>query len=411
MLSSPYFDISEFTNKYKNSNIPIVLSINIQCLNSKHLELTEFLKTLSHNKVDVVAIAIQEIWSVKHFELTKITGYQNLYCKLRTFSNGGGVGFFIKTGLNCKIINMPNLYHEKIFEFISIELTSKNINCTISSIYRSPTPIHGLSLADQQSQFTCKLDEFLTKLNNANSKSYVFLDANIDLSKINLCNYANDYADIILSNGYIQTLTKSTRIQGNSHSLIDHILINDLSKNPQSGIIISDISDHFFTFIEIGKNCNHEPNKKTKKRVFNDCNITMFKNYLSNLSWTNVTSETDVDMSFSKFWEAFDTLYKLCFPLKSFKFNKNINKRNDFMTQGLLTSRQTKNLLHIEAIKNPTFESINKYKQYRNLYNKTVRAMKQLHYEINIDKNMRNPKKNLGFTQKDFNGCEGVSKY
>ena len=84
--------------------------------------------------------------------------------------------------------------------------------------------------------------------------SYVFLDANIDLSKINNSQLSNEYADTILSNGFLQTITKSTRIQGQCYSLIDHILTNDISETPKTGILINDMSDHFITFIELQKN-------------------------------------------------------------------------------------------------------------------------------------------------------------
>ena len=74
-----------------------------------------------------------------------------------------------------------------------------------------------------------KLDEHLSFLNSQSAISYVFLDSNIDVSKINVQQTAIEYSDIILSNGFIQTITKATRVQGSSHSIIDHILTNDIS--------------------------------------------------------------------------------------------------------------------------------------------------------------------------------------
>ncbi len=57
--------------------------------------------------------------------------------------------------------------------------------------------------------------------------------------------------DTIFNNGFLQTIFKSTRIQNQSNSLIDHILSNRNPEGFSSGTIISDISDHFFTFLAL----------------------------------------------------------------------------------------------------------------------------------------------------------------
>ena len=51
-----------------------------------------------------------------------------------------------------------------------------------------------------------------------------------------------------MSNGFLQLITKATRIQGTSISLIDHILTNSLGSTSDVGTIINDVSDHFITF-------------------------------------------------------------------------------------------------------------------------------------------------------------------
>ena len=73
------------------------------------------LLTLDRKKINIVAVMLQETWSIKYLNLINIPGYQNINCKLRTFSNGGGVGIFVKNGLDFKTIDMSNLYHEIFF--------------------------------------------------------------------------------------------------------------------------------------------------------------------------------------------------------------------------------------------------------------------------------------------------------
>jgi len=55
---------------------------------------------------------------------------------------------------------------------------------------------------------------------------------------------------------------------------------------------------------------------------------------------------------------------------------KNIHKKAAFMTDGLLKSRETKNCLHLATLADNSAETKLRYKNYRNLYFKTIRAAK-----------------------------------
>ena len=339
IINSPYYDINSFIQKYSNTTTPLILSLNIRSLSSNFTELMQLINNMEKNNISIYAIVLQETWNIKYTDLLTIPGFYKIHLKLRTFSNGGGVGIYVKEGVSNKIVEVENSYREKIFESITIEMSSGSNKIFISNIYRSPSPIHGISSSEQLNTFNSMLDEHLTLLNNLGSVAYVFSDSNIDLSKINLCQQSNEYADTILCNGFIQTLTRSTRIQGNSHSLIDHILTNDISVLPKSGILINDISDHFITFTEIHNQPKSSTPCPTKCRAFTQKNIENFRNCLRGLSWHNVTNNHEVDGSFNEFWNDLSMLYDLNFPLQKFKFNKNIHLKYGFMTQGLLVSR------------------------------------------------------------------------
>ena len=147
----------------------------------------------------------------------------------------------------------------------------------------------------------------------------------------------------------------ATRIQNNSSSLIDHIITNQPNYISSSGVIISDISDHFITYIELNsKNFNHKQ-KILESRNFSKQNIVKFKANLQNADWHAVFNSEDVDESYNAFWDIFSTLFNLHFPLTKTKFNKNFHKLNCYMTNGLLVSRQTKINLHHEALTKPNY--------------------------------------------------------
>ena len=63
-----------------------------------------------------------------------------------------------------------------------------------------------------------------------------------------------DYFESVLAAGFVPIITLPTRIQDNTHTLIDQIWSNSLEENikSKSGVIINDISDHkiIFTYIE-----------------------------------------------------------------------------------------------------------------------------------------------------------------
>ena len=196
-----------------------------------------------------------------------------------------------------------------------------------------------------------------------------------------------------MSNGFLQTITKATRIHGDSFSLIDHILTNSLTSIKSCGTLLSDISDHFINFIMLPLVIPKKKPKNIKKRIFSKNNIERFKIALDQLSWQNVTHANEVDMAFDIFWNDFKTLFDLHFPEHVVKFNKNIHPKLPFLTQGLLVSRKTKLKLHKLTLTCPTEENKVNYKNYRNRYLSLIKLSKKLHYENSLRNSKKNPKK------------------
>ena len=79
-------------------------------------------------------------------------------------------------------------------------------------------------------------------------------------------------------------------------------------------------------------------------------------------------------------------------PIKK-KFNKNYHKINGYMTQGLLISRRTKLNLLKKSVNEPSESNIEYYKNFRNIYTKTLRASRKLYFDSNFFKAKKNPKK------------------
>jgi hypothetical protein len=398
-INSLFYDADSFINKFSNVKSPVIISINVQSLNAKHDNLKQLLVRMSKKNVQVDVVVLQETWNVKHCNLLTIPGF-NLCYKNRNIGRGGGVGFYIRTDLDYEIVEPPfNYFTDKIFESLTIRVNdsscSKNNHYLISSVYRSPSPIDNVTQNMQMENFIENLESLLNFGNSQKCPAYICLDANINLLDLNKL-YAINYYNCLMNCGYIPVNTKATRMQGDTISYIDHILSNKPSLCSNSGSIVDDLSDHWPTFMQLNsKKIKNKPSVG-KRRLVNTVNMTNFRNTLSNLAWNDVLLTNDVDSCYDLFWRQFKNFYDLHFPMVTFRANRNFHKISDFMTQGLIVSRRTKITLLKQQLNNPTVANIEKYKKYRNLYNKLIRIRKKDHFNERLSKNQKNPKKNMG---------------
>jgi len=231
------------------------------------------------------------------------------------------------------------------------------------------------------------------KLSELNFPVYIFLDTNIDLMKYGSNHNSNYLLELSMGFGFLQLISKVTRIQGESATLLDHIFTNDVVNVTSSGVIIDSYSDHFITFCSLSFEKPKPKNSDIFARSINEENTNKFKAALDNLNWSNVLENTCTNTAYNEFWETFHTLFDLYFPLRQFKLNKNIHPINPFMTPGLLVSRKRNLKLYKISKSKPTPENIKKYQIYRSTYNKTCRKSKQMYFEKKIYNSKGNSKK------------------
>ena len=89
---------------------------------------------------------------------------------------------------------------------------------------------------------------YLTEVNNRDV--YLTGDFNINLLQYNTENNTNHFVNTLLQNNLLPLINSPTRITGSSETLIDNIFTNKFNNvKIHSGIIKTDISDHFPIFI------------------------------------------------------------------------------------------------------------------------------------------------------------------
>ncbi len=104
-ITSNYYDMYTLPSISHDDTSPLFLSINIQSLNSKHSELCNQILDLTSKNLLIDVIAIQETWDICQPDLLSIPGFQSFVYKNRVNMRGGGVGFYVRNGINFKIID------------------------------------------------------------------------------------------------------------------------------------------------------------------------------------------------------------------------------------------------------------------------------------------------------------------
>jgi hexokinase len=77
-INSTYLDPDAFIAKFKLTSEPILLSINIQSLNSKYEALKSFVRTVLDSEIPIDLIMLQETWEIKFPTQLTIPGFQNI---------------------------------------------------------------------------------------------------------------------------------------------------------------------------------------------------------------------------------------------------------------------------------------------------------------------------------------------
>ena len=88
---------------------------------SKHQNLSTTINEMLKKQALIKVIAIQETWNIPYPDLVNINGFK-FFTKNRTNSRGGGIAFYIKNDISCKINHNLSPFFEKEFECLTVEI-------------------------------------------------------------------------------------------------------------------------------------------------------------------------------------------------------------------------------------------------------------------------------------------------
>lgn len=322
-------------------------------------------------------IGVSEVFRTENDSRLVLPGYHNVITRYRDDDGRGGVGLFVKDMFNFRIREDLSVFIPHVYESLVIEVWNKSHKKQVIGVFYRP---NSLPQADVDI-FSSTLHDVMDIIASSKLPSVLMGDFNIDLLRFGTHEKTNDYVDGIFSHGFVPVIHKPTRVSHTSATLIDHIYSNQICDNSKSGIILTDVADHFGTFYLIQDKSKHiEQQTLVNKRIFSENNVNTFNESLDQTDFTDILNTDCPNVAYDKFMTLYKDKFNIAFPITKKRIHKRYIKREPWVSTGLLTSSRAKFKLFKKKLLHPTTENINKYKTYLNIFNKSKRTLKKHYY-------------------------------
>lgn len=142
-----------------------------------------------------------------------------------------------------------------------------------------------------------------------------------------------------------------------SVSLIDNIITNVRNIDSKvhidvSGILVSDVLDHFPIFTNLSFQTKRLKNEPIYIRNYADRSIQLFVSRIECTDWRDVYQTKDTNLAFNTFIQTFLHIYNATFPITV--LNKHKRKKKNWITRGIINSIKPKDKLYRSYLKTPT---------------------------------------------------------
>lgn len=287
---------------------------------------------------------------------------------------GGGVAFYYKDSLKCKIITLPPGTSPLEQIWVSIKVQSKTIY--LGSLYRPPDANLHSCINDLESVVTTFLPRCDCILFGG--------DINVDFSNI-LNNGYKVISKFLNKYGLHQLINTPTRVTMDSSSLLDVIVTSHQDFVKCHDVLrMDDISDHRLVNCTL-KICKNRPVTYFKTyRDYSHFVFNVFLNDLFTVNWDYIYTLTDVDSMINFFNSNLINVFNTHAPVKTSRFTKSLKP---WITDNikLMIKLRKKALAKYKRIK--TEASWNEYKELRNFITVAIRNEKRayLQHKFRVD--------------------------
>ena len=386
--NSKYHNSDSFNLALKNDLSKFsLISSNIRSASKNLDEFLCYLQTLNHT---FSFIGLVETWmSYDNVDTFSIEGYTHEFL-CRENRRGGGVSIFISNKIpHYKIrddLSIINDSYECIFIEVEKNVFQTSSNIIVGVLYRMPNTDINI--------FNKYIEKIYTDIINKENKIIYFMgDTNINLLNEESHDLTAEFSNINYSHSVIPLINKPTRVCSSSSTLIDNIFTNNISSNKYVGILLTGITDHLPIFMienDLKLQCKDDE-KYIYKRVFNERNYNIYRQYLESIDFSSVTNGKDAQRTFTDFHNKILAAYNKAFPIS--KINIRYKNRKPWLSEGLKKSIKMKNNLYVKQLKYAGNEHKEKYKLYRNKLNHLLRMAEKRHITQLLEKYKSNMKK------------------
>lgn len=327
-----------------------------------------FSSTIQDSELDIVGLSETWLNTEDPDQLFNIEGY-NLIRRDRE-DRGGGVAFYIKKFLKCKVVNdlgEPDNSLEQLW--VSLNVAGKKL--CLGTMYRPPNSnmVNALQLLENN------LIDLIPQYD------YVMFggDFNIDFSPLNNPNGYALFSTFLNKYGLIQHITEPTRVTENTSTILDLIISSCPNFLYEPGVFkMVGISDHDMVHCKI-----RVPKTKPKPffktyRDFKNFNFDTFVYDLNNINWDHIFFLPNVDTMLEFLNTNLLYLFDIHAPVKTAKITK---APAPWLTDNLKLMIKLKKQALTKYKKCKSNQSWAEYKELRNLVNMSVKSEKKAYLQ------------------------------
>lgn len=391
---SDYQEYEQLTSM--NSRGLKVFHTNIRSIDRNVDELNIFLAGIKH---DFDVIILTETFRLHSTGIYGKSGY-DLFYNEGDINKNDGVLVYIKK-IHQYTVNVCDVNRIKMLQ---VSMTYFGEKIKIFALYR-PNPTCPRSFVDH-------LGGYMNGISADTDYHLLIGDVNIDI--LDKDEVSQSYLSTLYEFGFVSYINGFTRVFGASKSCIDHIFIKQKRPNKHTItpiIFKTNITDHYSTIVHFDftkssllENTSKADHQADSFRSFID--YKRLKKDLSDESWTTYYTEDNIDMAANKLIQRVSE--HIGNNTKKVKIRAHLKRRNEWITEGLIKSIQTKNRLYKEANKNPGNPVlVSQYKKYRNCLNMIIKRTKVAYYSSRIQQG-RHSSKQLYDTVKKI--CKSAPK-
>ena len=290
------------------------------------------------------------------------------------------------------------------FQFIKLHKCKGYLSTKILvNVYRSPSK--------NLDSFIILLDQTMRSINRHSKKHVIFTgDINCDLLKYENNLQAQKLVDTMAQYGFLQLVSRPTRITDSSATLIDHVYTNKLENTLSCNIITTSLSDHLGIVTTIALDSESGPRIAMRLREnnpinslyreINEANHEKFRELISDETWEGIFAVSDVSEQYNKFHGIYMKHYDFAYPMKKKKVGRRKNERKNSKPwilpwlEDAIARKQ--NLYHEyikEFVKNPSTADKTAYNKLEKFCCKHVDLAKKRHYKKFFEEHKENSRK------------------